>query len=103
MFFRDLTANHVNNLTLDFLTEMILLGISFSALTGLNKDKAKYLGIQVKTTEKEFDIEQKKKARARSLWRKLALHVNKNKGKLGLVSKMAKKNKESKIKAHKKL
>jgi hypothetical protein len=47
----------VNNLTWDFLTEMILLAISFLALTGLNKDKNEYLGIKPKVmTEKQFDI-----------------------------------------------
>lgn len=78
---------------------MILLGISFLALTGLNKNKAEYLGIKPKMTEQEFDIKHKKKNRARKLWRKLALSVSDKNGRMKLVLSMAKKNLQDQLEA----
>lgn len=53
MLFRNLNAVEINNLAGDFLVEIIILGISFLTLTGLNKNRVEYLGLKNKLSEKE--------------------------------------------------
>ena len=80
-----------------------MLGISFLALTGLNKNRIEYLGIKPKMTERELEAELKKKNRARYLWRKLALSVNSKSGRMGLILNMAKKKIKEQLEAQEKL
>lgn len=77
LLFRNLNAVEVNNLAGDFLVEIVLLGLSFLTLTGLNKDRFEYLGLKNKLSTKEQERKLRLNLKAKKLWKKLAISVQK--------------------------